>query len=136
MGRRFFLFGIGAVIGSFFVYFTLIKDRGREGYSSYFPNGRVLKKVVQGIDTTSLNLNCWLNCNRLSVKDFRMVIKESEVDFDKSNTKADVKIFLINSQFAGLNYTYQVNLKDTFATLNYLYTIGVERDCDCDTKSE
>jgi hypothetical protein len=65
-----------------------------------------------------------------------MVIKESEVDFDKSNTKADVKIFLINSQFAGLNYTYQVNLKDTFATLNYLYTIGVERDCDCDTKSE
>lgn len=131
MVRRFMLFLIGAGLGCLFVYFTLIKDRDRN-YSSYFPNGRVLKKIDESLDSTQTKFNCLLACNRLSKTEFYTLLENGEVDFDKSETQAEPKKYLVNSNLSGLNYLFHVTLKDSIASLDYLYTLDVERDCVCD----
>jgi hypothetical protein len=113
MLRRVIIYLSGFIIGCFFVYFSLIKDRGRD-FSGYFPNSRVLKKVSRGLDTTNTKYLCFRDCFELKNKEFKELILEGEVDFDKSQTETEPRKYLINSNFHGLEYMFEVNLKHIF----------------------
>lgn len=130
MARRLMLFFTGAIIGSFFAYFTLIKDKGRD-FSGYFPNSRVLKKLNVGLDTTNSNFLCYTNCFDLSNKDFRVMLLEGEVDFENSETQKANKSYLVQSSYKGLDYLMNFTLVDSTAALTTLHCIDLEKDCPC-----
>lgn len=131
MLRRVIIYLSGFIIGCFFVYFSLIKDRGRD-FSGYFPNSRVLKKVSRGLDTTNTKYLCFRDCFDLKNTEFKELVLEGEVDFDKSQTETEPRKYLINSNFHGLEYMFEVTLQDTLASLNYFYGIDVPKICNCD----
>jgi hypothetical protein len=131
MLRRVIIYLSGFIIGCFFVYFSLIKDRGRD-FSGYFPNSRVLKKVSRGLDTTNTKYLCFRDCFDLKNTEFKELVLEGEVDFDKSQTETEPRKYLINSNFHGLEYMFEVTLQDTLASLNYFYGIDVPKSCNCD----
>lgn len=133
MIRRFMLFLFGAGIGSIFVYITLIK--GREGVSfweSYFPEGRVKQKTISGLNLTDSTTLCLLQCHEITQNQFITMIKEADIDFEKSAPHSNPKTYFYTSENQiGSQVIFEIQLADTVATLNYFHHLTVPKDCDC-----
>lgn len=95
MARRFFIFSIGLLLGSMLVYQLMIKGTDREFYGSWLPEGRVLKKIRNGLDKQHLQLDCWTKCTDVFNSDIDYLLENGDVDFSKSTTQGSEKAYLV-----------------------------------------
>ena len=80
--RRFWIFGIGFLIGSVLVYFTLFRGQDR---SYWLPENRIKDLIQQSELVYSSHAICVMDCRNINKEDVSKILKTGDVNYEESN---------------------------------------------------
>lgn len=84
--HRFAYFGVGLFFGIILLIFFL---GGKKASCSYFPNARVLKTLRSKDRVFSNEATAFFKEQKIDTSVVSLILEDGEVDFSKSNTKAE-----------------------------------------------
>ena len=91
MLRRIRAYIIGLLLGMLLV-FVLFRDR-KGIWDSWLPEDRVIERMMASQWIMTPKAKCLMVCMDLSIQQMDNLIKESDVNFDKSDTQSKVKVY-------------------------------------------
>lgn len=123
--QRLSRYGIGIFIG---VLLSLFFFSGR-GCGKWLPGNRIMQEINAQVVHRSSNFDCQMSCYGFTDQDFSNALLENEVEFPKSETRANPrKYYLSGEQFDAL-----VFMTDSGALFSTLFPVSMEeKECGCD----
>lgn len=113
--KRFFLYGFGFAIGAIVVFFIWIK---KDASFDYMPDARVLKNIQSKTLNTSIPVKLFLIGHQIDELTLSNMIKNGNVDFDKSNTNTEpCKTYWIDTSFKDIKLSLIIENCDSIATI-------------------
>ena len=128
-GKRLRLYLTGVLVGGVFVVF-IFNDR-LSILTDWLPNNRVINFIEEtylGADSMAV---CQAECLDIDVSGIESRLSDADVMFDKSETKGELKTYLVNLNLDGIYTELAFNTTDSSSKL--IKVVQPERviSCDC-----
>ncbi len=128
-GRRLRLYILGVLLGSVMVMFFF--DDRLDSLTDWMPNNRVLYRLRVSPSSISNQAMCQLKCYKLDTAAVRIIKEEGDVDFTNSQTKSDIKVYLIDGEVSSENVQMTFEVRDSSNTLIGVNLPDKRTTCDC-----
>ena len=126
MAKRVFYYIIGFTIGAIFIYFLLMRGRS---FDFWMPGERVKTEIIERKPVLSEKAICQLACLNLNKDSIASIIKNTEVNFDKSKVREKpCKYYLLEISAEKIQMDF--SLCDTVVVLNAVSREGQECGCN------
>jgi hypothetical protein len=121
--QRLFRFLIGVTIGCLLVYVMF----PNYDWLGWLPGKQIRGNILSRHQSISTKAQCEANFFAIAESEWKSVLNDGSVNFEKSQTKGEDKTYYLESDLIGV----EVLLKDSTAYIQHIQRIGVNTQTPC-----
>lgn len=127
---RIYLFGVG--LGLIVTWALVLRNRNTQELLKWTPENRVMNEIKQ--DTALVyprNFECILDCYGLNSLDMERLMEEGDVNFSKSQTRSDPKIYRVEYEDEEVTIDADFAMGEEQNELKQIRVNGEKKNCAC-----
>tara|TARA_Y100000782_G_scaffold110592_1_gene137280 strand:+ start:24943 stop:25350 length:408 start_codon:yes stop_codon:yes gene_type:complete len=135
MWRRVRIYLIGVALGCLLVWAMLIRDRSDNTFDFWLPGERILTAIQEdSVLVFPPKLKCEYECYGYNSIDWEYFVKNADVDFSKSKTHQEPKIYFLSSDIERKGkLEIEIAFADSAKEIVSVKHIGEpEKTCNCE----